>query len=59
MSSHLYDPVDHDALRAAYLEGTAPPSGPDPVLEGIMEGFPPPADKRVGRHNWLTYPYST
>lgn len=59
MSSHLYDPVDHDALRAAYLEVAAPPSGPDPVLEGIMEGFPPPADKRVGRHNWLTYPYST
>lgn len=59
MSSHLYDKVEHDQLRAAYLQAANPAAGPDPLLEGIMEGFPPPPDKRVGRHNWLVYPYST
>lgn len=59
MSSHLYDKVEHDQLRAAYLQAANPGRGPDPSLAGIMEGFPPPPDKRVGRHNWLHYPYSS
>jgi CubicO group peptidase (beta-lactamase class C family) len=32
------------------------PANPDTTPTGIMQGFPPPADKRVTRANWLSSP---
>jgi len=49
------------AASVSLLASAAPVPGEAPVTAaslGLMQGFPPPPDKRVTRDNFMEYPYS-
>ena len=44
------------ALAQQGAPALPPPTGWQEI--GLMQGFPPPDDKRVTKLNWLKYPYT-
>lgn len=50
--------MTHCAPMLGPLAERMPSLGPaDPIALGVMQGFPPPADRRVGKQNGMQFPW--